>query len=378
MTHPFFDQSVYPLSRPEAQLLLKVLQRHVTTPQKIDFLYRASSEQLPPLNLDLSINAIWQYALDQLARFRVLRRFCELCQEHAWVTAEVHEACVAVIDARSVPDTPLISDNIIMLDRDALRGKLSLIASDDEPEMVLLVRGEIGTGKSYSRHLFERVARYEGADFVYVCNGMIASIDDLLDILFSVLQSSNGTQLPLDSSVRPLRGDTTESAWHNAVCLAMFKLASARQKPVWIAVDDLGLEGDEGPLIDREILRFCHQFGLQLMNPAISKWFRLMLIHYPNERVPTNWAYELSCDVTTKDDDVDTEHVEDFLRTWGKANRRQIPQTRLHSLAQEYMQDAERALDAATPDGHNSHVPRLRRIHKVLSDGIRSLDRSAT
>ncbi len=45
-----------------------------------------------------------------------------------------------------------------------------------------------------------------------------------------------------------------------------------------------------------EIREFFDQSALHLFDSAVHEWFRLMLIHYPDGPVPTEWDSELWTD----------------------------------------------------------------------------------
>ena len=88
---------------------------------------------------------------------------------------------------------------------------------------------------------------------------------------------------------------------------------------LWIAIDDLGVDEDDMPLLDAKIKEFCDQFALLMMNPAFRKWFRLMLIHYPDGDVPIKWSHESWKEDSPKISDIQEEDVMDFLRWWREA-----------------------------------------------------------
>jgi hypothetical protein len=365
MAHPFFDQHRYPWAREDAARLHAVLVQAVANPADIDLRYQQSSGQLPPLNLGQNPRLIWKEALEQLALHRALRRFCELGMEDNM--PPVREACTAVMNAATALDAPLAADDVLVLDRAPLRELLTQLAPDHTSAKVLLIRGDPRSGKSHGRHLFARVAREWDAESVYVGDGMVGTVDDVIRKLFSVLKASK--EIPERTHPeRILPQDTSDIAWYQAVCFKLQELASIQQQPVWIAVDDLGPTSDGAPLLDKEILVFCQEFAKQLADPSFRRWFRLLLIHYPPGRVPTQWRRETWREDRTSEADVKQEHVEALLRSWAAGRGRNLLEDEVRSLASGVIVEA----DAPAPDAEDD-APRLQRIHDGLAKTLEKL-----
>ena len=92
-----------------------------------------------------------------------------------------------------------------------------------------------------------------------MCNGIVATVKELIQRLFNVLEA--GDQVPWS--------DTTDPAWYRTVCSTLIGVASQKRQPLWVAVDDLGLAPDGGPLLDTKIRDFCDLFAPQHGGPRV-------------------------------------------------------------------------------------------------------------
>jgi hypothetical protein len=148
----------------------------------------------------------------------------------------------------------VVWNNVYLLDRKDLRRKLAQLEPDDNPVRILLVRGESGSGKSHGRHLFNRVAKECGARMTYISEGQVATVREVIELLFSELEALE--EIPPTF--------TTDDAGYRLVINKLKQIASRKNRQLWIAVDDLGLDSDGNPLMDAEIRRFFDQFSLML------------------------------------------------------------------------------------------------------------------
>jgi hypothetical protein len=243
---------------------------------------------------------------------------------------------------------------VIVLDRETLRDKLDRLLPDQDPVKVLLVRGSTKSGKSHGRYIFERAAYDAGAQPLYLCDGIVATVQDVFDQLFIALEA--------ESSVPPR--ESSADAWYKAVCVALQKQAALKKKALWIAVDDLGPTQDGAPLLDPEIKLFFDQFALNMLNPAFRKWFRLMLIHYPDGPTPTRWKRDFWIEDRTSENDIGQQEVMDLLKSWSTTHNIRTVEDELKGLAADIIQKA----DTATPGP--ASAPRLEMIHNALLDTI--------
>ena len=110
----------------------------------------------------------------------------ELCDTLvAWVWSRWPRA-QAMLDARPAVERRMAGERLVV-DREALpQAPRSSSPSDGAPIKVLLVRGGPRTGKTWSRHLFERAARDRGADVVYLRGAMVPTVEAVVEKLFEV------------------------------------------------------------------------------------------------------------------------------------------------------------------------------------------------
>lgn len=361
MAHPIFDRHTYPWMRTEARLLHSALATHIKQPGLIDVLYRECADQGLALNLGQDPASIWREALDKIALLGAVQALCTALKRQKILPVLV--AVQAVEAAEPLRNQRVISDSVLMLDRIALRNSLALLEQDNSPMKVLLVRGAPGSGKSHGRHLFLQSAREHDAEGVYLRAGMIATVDELVLKLFAVLKATDKI---------PPR-DTTFDAWCTVVCFKLQEQASLRDRRLWIAIDDLGPGPDNAPLMDGDIRRFCEKFALNLVDPSFSIWFRIMLIHYPEGKVPTNWSRDLWRDDRCNEADVTSQEVTALLRAWSaqKPDQRRILEDELHGLADQVIAEAD--VPPAPEKGTNPPC-RLQRIDEALQRRLLQLD----
>lgn len=356
MAHPFFDTVEFPFSRPEGKALLNTLVGGIQVPNQINLTYVACAQGLTPLNLNQAHHLIWGEALQNLTAAGALRALLDQVKQQfqgpVWA-----KVIGDVENAQEAKDVKIISDDVLVLDRTGLREQLALLEPETNPIKVLIVRGAPQSGKSHGRYLFERAAVNQGAQNVYICDGMVATVDELVILLFSALEASKEIPDRL----------TSDEAWYRVVCFKLQEVAQTKKKALWIAVDDLGLMPDGASLLDKEIRKFCEQFGLNMVNPAFRKWFRLMLIHYPEGTVPTKWKREFWTEDRPADSDVKKSDVEEVLRIWSVTNNRKIVEDEITKLAGDVLAQAE-----APPPAGQQPASRLERIHfelkKIISD----------
>lgn len=361
MEHPFFGQLRYPWHRQEADLFHEMLVEVVQNPAQIDLFYKKCADRLPPLALGAPL-LMWKEALENLATHGALRKLCDLAIAQYKQNDRVQNVIRAVVDAKPAIDVTIISHDVLVLDRVNLREQLALLEPDATPLKVLLVRGEPGSGKSHGRYLFERAALDRDAQAIYVNQDIVVTVDDVVRQLFSALEASEKI---------PPR-DTSEDAWYRLVCFKLQELASIKHRSLWIAVDDLGPAQDGAPLLDSNIRKFFEQFALNMVNSAFRKWFRLMLIHYPDGPVPTRWKREFWSEDRTTDADVQHQHVAELLRSWSVAHDLRIVEQELTDIAGEVFAKA-----AAPALALGNEAPRLRRVHDALIETLRNLEKSS-
>jgi hypothetical protein len=159
----------------------------------------------------------------------------------------------------------------------------------------------------------------------------------------------------------------TETAFYARACNKLQEIAIQQKQQLWIVVDDLGVGPDGGPRLDPQILEFFNQFGLAMANPSFAKWFRLVLLDYPGDGVPTKWK-----DVWVEDLAVDTEAndvaLSQFLEQWAQRKNKHLVGTD----AKKFVDDVVARIDAA-PAAGGIVLPRMFRLQRELSSALKNL-----
>lgn len=353
MPHPFFGVDRYPWPRSEAKTFHAKLYKTIAQPAAIDLLYQQAGDDLDPLFLQTNPNAIWREVLDKLAAAHAVHELCKLILDKAAYKA-VHAAAQALIDLNDPLDEVVLSDERVFIDRQALREKLQRIAASSSYR-VLLVRGESGSGKSWTQYMVENMAGAMGERCIVLFEDSVKNMDEVLDKLFT----------PLGGEPPPRM--ETEDAWFRKICVKLQPLGEKQGRLTWIVVDDLGVD-ETGPRLDPQIRQFFDHFALQLGDFELAKWFRLVLIDYPEIRggrgVPTKWR-------AIWDEDrpdpahVDVKAVTKFVQEWAKRKKKKIGATE----AEKFATDVITAVDG-TPD---PSTPRLERIHNAIVKALPTL-----
>jgi hypothetical protein len=351
--HPFGGGIPYPWDRAEAQALFDALSRDVTDPGEIDQAARTFAPQAARLNLQLAVAELWRTTLLDISLADQLVQFCtRLAEDESRLL--LSRAARAVLDARPAVERRLGRNGRLVVDREELRAYLSELALEDSPVKVVLVRGRPHTGKSWSRHLFEQAARDRGAKPVYLRAGMVATVKQVLIKIYSELGAAQ--RLP--------DVDTTLAAGYQDICLLLPGVAEQAGRPMWIAMDDLGPDADGQPQLDPEIRKFFDQFALTLEDPSASRWFRLLLIHYPDgQEVPARWGDDVWKEDRTRPEVVTEAHVAEVLLEWGAERDQRQHEDEIVAVSQQVISRADAAL---APEDPRSQHPRLRRIHDEL------------
>ena len=105
-----------------------------------------------------------------------------------------------------------------------------------------------------------------------------------------------------------------------------------------------------------------------MVSPQFRRWFRLMLINYPDGSVPTRWKRDFWREDRTRVSDIQQKHVADYLREWRSSRELSMSESEILMLAGEIVAKAERL--AASGGG------RLQSIHDVLCGTLETLGRS--
>jgi len=336
MAHPFFELGRYPFDLDEANNFYRMLYQTVRRPEDIELLYQQCGGRLNPLERQQP-SLMWKAALEALAGARLLRVLGERLLERQ----ELASVCTAFQAAADLPDTiqlPTMMGNRIFFDREVLREKIRQMETASGIS-VLLVRGEAKSGKTWTKYLIEEVARAWGDESLYLADGLIASVEEAVERIFSVL----------DGEVPPIL--TTDDAWFRTVCTQMAKLAKRNNRRYWIIADHLHI-------LDEPVCRFFNQMGLEMQSPHFSRWFRLVLIDYPGEKVPTRWKGIWSEDAPSSSD-VDVRAVSGYLLQWAAHNKKRGLESKAEQLASLLIARVKKPVAG-------DERPKLERIHDEL------------
>jgi hypothetical protein len=357
VAHPFFDAMQFPLGRAEAGPFHVALSTAVSQYARIEILYRQCGDNLPPLRQD-SADAVWLQALDQLTVARCLVRLIERILADAALAA-MHDTARAIRDADAFQDVALIGDRQVFIDRERLRAHLGKLGTRDSLVRAVLVRGDGESGKSWTARLIEHVANQLGDLCVMFDENTVSTVVEVIDKLFSAYAGSG--KIPQYE---------TGAAYYRKVCNRLLELAASSKQRCWIVADDLGTRSD-GPRLDREVKDFFDQFMYQLSDPAIGKWFRLILIDYPDTAQPTNWKEWVWTEDRTSSGDIDAAKIAEYLERWGAARGKRLTPVEYKQLAVEIVAKVERELAAARPGV--APATRLQLIHDEVRATVERL-----
>jgi hypothetical protein len=360
MAHPFFDQITYPWSRDDARRL------HLALPQAIGAENAIRQILQIVISDDTGLEGgapkdMWRDALNLMACAGALRELCEYLRQDGRVqgNAAFQQLVTDVLDARSVTTERMLKPTVLLLDRTNLRDQVDKLAAQDSALRVVIVRGGTKTGKSHGRHLFEAAAKESQAQPVYIFSGIVSKVADVIQEIFGVFGAED--RIP--------QNFTTEPAYYRAVCRRLQQVADANKKRVWLAIDDLGVDAEGTPLLDREIRVFCEMLVAYANTPQFGDWFRIMLIQYPeNREFPTRWGEDVWIEDRTHENDVRQEHVEELLTSWVAANGPWLSAPNVQALAADVIAKA----DVRSPPG-SIPVPRLKRLHNELLETLHKL-----
>jgi hypothetical protein len=343
--HPFFETMVFPWEREDAEQFHRALYRTFRTSAAIDGVYRGSGENLKPLNLGQGPDPLWHEALDALVTARRLSNLCDRLLGDAALVA-IHPQIQAVIDAKSAIGITLFSPGCVFVDRRPLKEKLAKLSAASAAPTVLLVRGASRSGNTWTEKLVGAVAASYGGVPVYIYDGFVASVKDVVLSLFTAIGQS-GYELPADS---------TDPAVYMQICRDLWGAAQKSGKVYWIIADDLGPL--ERPRLDPEIRSFFDQFVLMMASSAMSKWFRLVLLNYPAGQVPTRWRDEVWLEDKPDIAEVDAGAIAEFVQSSALELGKQMSAEEAQRVAAEVFQAAAAADQADRLKAINAELKR--------------------
>lgn len=353
--HPVFDFSPFAFHIPEAKNFYDLLYVSIPDPDDIDLRYRTAGGT-SPLQKHQTPDKIWKEALDKLATNKLLQRFCDNLKLEGKFPP-LQERLQKVYQAESAVEIEVISEKILILDRVMLRELLGRLADDDDLLKAVIIRGEPDSGKSHCRHLFEKIAKQKQHISIYFGTGIVVELDDAITWLFDQVMPGGSDKIPPK--------DTSEDAWFRKVCSRLAGLAAQNNKVLWIAMDDLGPD-EKGPRLDDAFKRFFDQCITLMPNESFRKYFRLMLIHYPDGVMPTKWASLHFEEEVMSQNDIEQKHVEKFLENWYAKHEK-------NKIKDDIISDAKKIItDAEAPATTQPPLSRLERIHAGVSQYIKT------
>lgn len=344
MAHLFYDSPAYPWHIAEANELWRSLHVPIIHFGEIDHLRQVCGPGIRQFAEDAP-DQMWRDMLNNVA---IAGRLRELDRElRNRKLPHVINALDRLVAVASPDPVTWVLDGLIFANRTRLRAALAQLASAKTVKTVLIVRGERQSGKSWTKHFVEHYARLAGQGCSYLFEGMVTTVDEAVDYIFMEL----GGQAPPRM--------TTDAAWYSRVAQTMVKAAQQRNRGSWIIMDDLGKGPDGVPLVEPEIRKFFDQLALNMLNPAFAQWFKLVLIDYPNEPVPSKWR-QCSLEDSTAAADMHAGAVSDFLCNWALRQNKTLSDSDAVGLAEGILQRA-----FAEP-GPNDTRSTLQRVHDEL------------
>ena len=346
MLHPFFDSASYPWHLPEADRLHGVLYRTIADQPAIDQIRRSCSPNILPFAPGAA-DAMWRSVLDSTACAGCLRELdrCLRAKGLPHVTKALDDV-ISLVSAGS-ENGPL---NEVFVNRFGLRKALDQMSAPYGIRNVLVVRGEAGSGKTWSKLIVQHNAAIRNEGCIYLGEGTVTTLDEVLEFVFLELQGT------VPGSY------TTSPAWYNQIALAMIKYAKVRvpRRRTWIIMDDLGFGVDGVPKLDEEIRKLFDQLTAHISNPMFSEWFRFVLIAYPDGPLPTAW-HSYSLEDSPAVGDVNVVTVSNYLIECAERKSKILSGEDANIIAQEVLDRC--AQEPLQPQGTR---PPLRRIRDEL------------
>ena len=327
MRHPVFDSIRYNFALKEAADLYNILCQAFFNAAEIDTIYQKAGGDPGAININQAPDLIWKEALQKLAIKSNIKRLCDNLKPNA--AQQLLAAIAALENVPSAIDPKNVDPKLLVLDRGNLRSQIDLLADEDDPVKVVLVKGDPKTGKSYSRHLFQAMAKQLGAETVFF-NSVNAVV---IDIVFRTLAKKIDSSVTID--IDHQKPNSTPDAVYSDFCYQLLDAARKYDKKLWIAVDDLGTIADNKNSVIKD---FFTQFVSQLSDQDFRDHFRLMLINYPTDKIPPGWFAEHYTLDTTQD--ITETHICDAIRSWYAANKLNLLEDWLKDEAQKILDDA--------------------------------------
>ena len=110
----------------------------------------------------------------------------------------------------------MFTGGVLVVDRASLRSQISLLLAKDSIVTVLLVRGAPKSGKTWGKWLFEAAGKEAGAKPIYVGQGIVFTLEDVIRELFAPV---GGIPTQLAEMLANVQSKpTTPDAWFRLIC----------------------------------------------------------------------------------------------------------------------------------------------------------------
>lgn len=351
MVHLFFDSAAYPWTFPEARALWKLLSATYPAWGEIDLIRRICDPNIVAIAAG-SPDDMWSDMLDNVATANRLKEFDSALRSRR--SPHLDKALDRLIAAVNPNTATWFLETPIFVNRLQLRTALAELASPKTDKNVLIVRGDPQSGKSWTRHVVRHFADVLGEGCNYLYEPVVTTVDQAVDYIFMELGGEAPQRL------------TTEAAWYGRVAQTMVKAAQARNRGSWIVVDDLGAGLDGTPRMEPEVRKLFEQLALHMLNPAFAKWFKLVLIGYPDKPAPSKWL-QITLEDRTTAADMHPEAVSNFLCRWAAWKGKNLSDALALSLAHDVL------ARATCQPGRDDSCSVFQRVHNELDSALKNL-----
>ncbi len=312
MAHPLFDAKSYPWHIAEAKALHDILSVTIQMGSRIQQAYEQCGPGLQFINAGNAPDVVWREVLNNLVSVGRLRVLCDNLLDSMF--PKVKEIIYTIKGMKDVVERTILNqEGLLFLDRKDFRAYLEMAAGDENMLKIIVVRGAARSGRSWTRHLVESVARARGEAVLYFCRDNLSDLDTLVSDLFEYFEADKPASL------------SSDAANYGNICTKLANAARQSKKRCWLTVDDLDSDSSGNPLIDVAIRDFFEQFARVMISPHLREWFRLVLLAYPAQRpMPSRWAKEHFRVDETRSDAIGETHVFEHLEAWAASKGRAL------------------------------------------------------
>lgn len=301
---------------------------------------------------------LWMRVLDgAFTAGKLVNLFQKILEDATLNTAHplIHEAMTADRSrlTAELSRMPILPGEMPFFDRSELRSKLqTMLGREQTTRPILIVRGAPSSGKSFTRHLIAHVAEGGKDGYTYLYEGNATTVDEAVKHVFDAV------------ALQPPPRATTADAWYGDVWDHVRGHLRANDTRWWIVVDDLAPDANGQPRMDREVLELFHKLALKLMSADFAKYFRLVLLDYPEG--PNHPPSKLKRDVIVPDRTgaVSDADLAALVEThWGRRGRQSLPNESLKQALEFRAKLAQRL-------GASNASSEVQTLHDVVFDWL--------